>query len=492
MAADDVLQQAFEDMATNLKHLMRNIRPSNDPGAGNAGSQPISPSEVRQMGVADLQLSQMMVDHLLNIRLKIQSFASPKNTGPGTPAASSSGNAGGFSGVGNLVGKFAETLTNATSSVAGFAGKMVGAGAAFTGAIGAKFAANPIGSSLPSVGDVTSPVKSAGNLAAPIAAPMQAIQGIGGQISQFVDALNPALVAQFGRAMRDLTATIGVALEPAFKVLTTVTRQLGAVLLPIMQKLAPIVQQFGEMIGKVAGTYLNAFASVLQTLMPVFQMFADVMDALTPVLQAGIAIYNGLFQAIASVVRSFAEMLGLDMESGFKTFREGMEKLAEYAILAGAALMRWISPAMGAKFIEGLRTALTGQGVDKKDNTGIAAAINPTIGNLASFGQTVSRASLIAGSAATDQPKTTEQWLEQTLKQLETMEKGGKTSFDELRDKLVEAISNLPKNIAIAIAEGTSKAVYDKVESIADDAVMTGKMLMQDPLKFGRILIGME
>jgi hypothetical protein len=110
-----------------------------------------------------------------------------------------------------------------------------------------------------------------------IEATVGALQKAIGTISGFVEALAPSQVLQFQFALHDLNATIGVALQPFMAVIGQLTRELGQMLLPVMEHLKPIFEEVAGVIKNVAVGQLGVFSAVLQAVVPIIRMLADAM-----------------------------------------------------------------------------------------------------------------------------------------------------------------------------------------------------------------------
>lgn len=275
---------------------------------------------------------------------------------------------------------------------------------------------------------------------------IESFQSLTRQMSGFVEALSPATVQLFQRTMRDLNAVIGVALLPGMQIATGIVRKFADVLLPITEKLQPIVAQVGGSVAQLAGVFTNTFGSVLTTLTPVIKVIADVFQAVTPVIQAVIAVFSGMVEVVAVATKGLLAMFGVNTSDMTKNLRSALERLATAVLQTAAAVLKFFNAAAGNAFIDGVKKALVGDGVETKSSSGLAAAQNAQIGSIQSYMQSVLRASLLAGPQGRTDEKDPLEWQKKTVEKL-----------DEIKNMTQESI----RDIAVKIGEEVGKAVYN-------------------------------
>lgn len=101
--------------------------------------------------------------------------------------------------------------------------------------------------------------------------------GIIGSATKFVAAFNPGLVAQLGFAMKDLYATIGMALQPVVEGATAAVRNFADFLVPIAKEFAPLISQF-------VAAFLDLFIQLFpkfRDLFSIIEIFVQVATFLT-------------------------------------------------------------------------------------------------------------------------------------------------------------------------------------------------------------------
>lgn len=129
-------------------------------------------------------------------------------------------------------------------------------------------------------------------LAASFTVVTNAVQSFGSTLGQFVGLFNPAVVAQFNYAARDMMAVIGQMLTPVMRAAIPVVRFLGDLFDGIrkaveplvtsgLNLLKPILDVLGQTIQQLAGQALTIMIPVWQQ---IAQVFAELVPALAPIL----------------------------------------------------------------------------------------------------------------------------------------------------------------------------------------------------------------
>jgi len=135
-------------------------------------------------------------------------------------------------------------------------------------------------------------------------------------MAKFVDALSPGTVMVFDKAMLDLFATIGQALEPALVVFTELIERVADVISPLMQALAPILKDLADIVGTVLLGALDAVIGVIAIFSAIFGGAGDALKSFKTVIMdlvrwmvSGIGYLVKLF-AGAQAVSRLAEQIG--------------------------------------------------------------------------------------------------------------------------------------------------------------------------------------
>ncbi len=131
-------------------------------------------------------------------------------------------------------------------------------------------------------------------------------------VTSFVQALDPGLVEQFGRALQDLRATIGVAFVGIFEQGMNFIRALAAAVQPVFQALKPVIDQLVGVVLKGLSASLSTITPVLLAVVPILKVFADLLSLLAAVLRPITALYMLMVQVFAAVLGAiFAVLAGV-------------------------------------------------------------------------------------------------------------------------------------------------------------------------------------
>jgi hypothetical protein len=285
--------------------------------------------------------------------------------------------------------------------------------------------------------------------------------------------------------MRDLSATVGVALAPAFQVLTVAVRETASVLLPMMRQMAPILQDLAFSGLRVFRAVIEVLAAQLQAMMPLFALFGEVVAGIVPVVQSFGFILTAAWRTLADLLRSVFG--GTELEA----FRSAMRSLATAAAYAAVAISRWVG---ATGFLENLMRAVRGEATPRESAVGLAA---PREGRVTGFEESIkamtAAAFMATGEAAKEDKRAAEEkaWREQLAKTLEDIQAGlvdpEKMAVDALlrfyRDSGLEDFIGLVKQ-----TWGQGAETYDTVKETAGHVV--GSAALTHPL--GAFLGGAE
>lgn len=313
-----------------------------------------------------------------------------------------------------------------------------GLGAAVGGAV-----ANPMGAFGSALGAVMGPV----------GAFVDGLASAAAKVRGFVEALNPSASLAFGRAMRDLQATIGVALQPVLQGLTRIVRDVANALLPLMERLAPVVKGFMDAFGAVFKVWINAVSGILSAFVPVLKVVADVFAAITPIVQGLYAAVSGVVAAISGVVGGILKIFGVDFENLTSAFRDAIQMMTKSLLVLAARVLKFFPGNVGNDFIDGVKRALVGDPSKKAD--GLAAPQNAAISNLQEFGRSVTRAALLAGPDG-GKDKKSEEWLEDVVKTLDEIREDNRSALKQV----LSAFASIAFGAADKVIAAQARPVY--------------------------------
>ena len=155
--------------------------------------------------------------------------------------------------------------------------------------------------------------------------------------SPFVEAFNPALIEQMNLVFKDLTAVIGMALEPVIGAVIPIVRAFADRLVPVVQALIPTVQLFADAMMELAGPIIEILIEAFAALEPIIvlvvgivKMWADILVQSLPLISAVIKEVVWWFTKIISTMQWAIGRL-ISMIPGTGNIGENMIKSAEKA-----------------------------------------------------------------------------------------------------------------------------------------------------------------
>lgn len=156
----------------------------------------------------------------------------------------------------------------------------------------------------------------AGGVALALGAASAAIQGVVSAVKSSVSALSPSTMAGFDRAMRDMSATIGVGFAPIFQELIGIVRTISGVILPMMEALSPVMRSLTESVGGVLVPVFKLFAGIVEALMPVFRILATIIELVVAILRPAFAMLTNaavvlgvIFGVLEAILAPIVELL---------------------------------------------------------------------------------------------------------------------------------------------------------------------------------------
>jgi len=155
--------------------------------------------------------------------------------------------------------------------------------------------------------------------------------------SPFVQAFNPALIEQMNLVFKDLTAVIGMGLEPVIGAVIPIVRAFADRLVPVVQALIPTVQLFADAMMELAGPIIEILIEAFAALEPIIvlvvgivKMWADILVQSLPLISAVIKEVVWWFTKIISTMQWAVGSL-ISMIPGTGKIGENMIKSAEKA-----------------------------------------------------------------------------------------------------------------------------------------------------------------
>jgi hypothetical protein len=261
----------------------------------------------------------------------------------------------------------------------------------------------------------------------------QSIQGVVGTLGQFVQAISPSTMLAFSQAMRDVQATIGSAFTGAVQIVTSVVREIGGILLPVMQKLTPIVNVLANAFGTVLTAQVRVLATLLDALAPILELVADLMGLYANLLSDLLGIVAAAIRTISTVLQTFFGGTAGDIKDVFKGFLDVIRQVVKALVTFAATL------AVFAGFRDTVRAfgvAIAKEARDREERAaGLkAAANNPAISDVLSIGKQQQQASFIAAGGAGSRDKSDTEYLKEMAKALDAIAGRNKSLEEAMKD----------------------------------------------------------
>jgi hypothetical protein len=179
-----------------------------------------------------------------------------------------------------------------------------------------------------------------------------AITGTVGAFSQitafagsFVQAFNPALMEQMNLVFKDLTAVIGMGLEPVIGAVIPIVRAFADRLVPVMQAMIPTVQLFADSMIELSGPIIEILIQAFAALEPIIVMAAGIVEMWAGVLTWAVPLiaavikevvywFTKIVSTVQYVVGSLMIAIGkvLAMIPGTGNAGKDLQKVGENAI----------------------------------------------------------------------------------------------------------------------------------------------------------------
>jgi hypothetical protein len=299
-------------------------------------------------------------------------------------------------------------------------------------------------------------------LAAPVAF-AEVVSGVASKITGFVAAINPGLVQTLGLAFRDLTAVVGVALQPTLQAVVPIIKQFTNALYPLAKTIGKVLSEVFEALQPAIDAITDIFFVMAETLQPVVQLIGDTLKFLAPVfsLLANIVkqVYIAFGAMVAAVVGVIRGLFGAVNGNGFKDAMQGLQdglKLLTAALIKGLGYMlKFFGFVAG---LNGMINFLKGMNKPKENAQGIAAAQNAQFSSIEQLGKSAALASVIATATpgGAKENKTDQDFFAGMIEELEGIKDNGPdliSAIDALPGKIGEYLAKLPPKIGKYVAD---------------------------------------
>jgi hypothetical protein len=270
---------------------------------------------------------------------------------------------------------------------------------------------------------------------------------VAGAVTGVIQAFDPSLVEMFSRSLKDLAAVAGLALAPVLQGLTTIAKDVGALMLPVARALAPVFQSLAQTVIQILTPGLDNFAAIVQELVPVVQFVADVLANLGTVVRV-----SGAF--VAGWINQFREWFGAlfgGTGDAVKSFQDGLRDAIQNIARAALLLVGYLARVLGMTgFLDGMIKSLgrkPGKGgiAEGESAEGLAAPQQARVTNIGDV-QKSQLASAFMATGGLEAPKDTNAWLEQVVKELNEIKAGRTNAVDDLVSKIEAVLDGLEED----------------------------------------------
>lgn len=273
----------------------------------------------------------------------------------------------------------------------------------------------------------------------------------------FVKEFSPATVELFNQTIRDLNATIGSGFTPIIQVMISMFRQLSGIILPLIQDLTPILKDIATTIANNIITQFRLLVSVIQLLLPLLQIYADLSEQLNSIVRLVVDLFTVLVRTISSFIGKDTS----DFKAVFKTIADTIKEAIKWLVQFTAVIVRAIG---GVEFLNRFKAGLDKLIAEKEAAVGglKAAPRDLAIESVESIFNKLNLAAAGAAGGGEDLAKSDNEYLKEISKALGDAIDGPtlETILNAWFTKLVEAISGLIPKPADFIPFATGPSPY--------------------------------
>ena len=313
-------------------------------------------------------------------------------------------------------------------------------------------------------------------------------EAVAAPVAKFVEALSPGTMQVFALAMRDLTATIGVAMLPIIQNLTTGLHSAANLLLPAMQAMQPIMDKLSTILvgGMLKGVQLLSHA--LQGLAPAGDALAAVFEVMVNAVTSAAAVMLAFKDSMGAFINSLmGGKEGATLADTLHKLKDAMQRVVIVLLQAAAA----IANSFGAGgFTTSLINNLKEMQKAQAGGTGVGGALQGA--SMKGFEQigkdlAIAAASAVAGGGGGAVGKSMEQFAEEAVKALEDMQKNGKT-ISEMFPEVTKFLKDIPTKGPEWVQVGAEKAIRAAWDWINTRGQNNPNFIPPTPQNVGRVL----
>lgn len=274
---------------------------------------------------------------------------------------------------------------------------------------------------------------------------MDGIQKFVSPLTQFVAALNPALVNLLNLSLRDMSAVIGQAFTPALQEVIAMIQEVAATFQPIMLEFGKGFRDAYDALTDFISIMMDVFKPVLEASAPLYQVLADAIKGLVTALTPVFVLLKALFAFLSPVITTIAQVVS-----------PAIQFLARAATLAGAALLQFFGQ---TEMVRQMANMIDPEKEnERKRLAGFAAVSNVGFTDAQNYGKQMMISAASAGLGMADDKKSSEEWLKQLAEDVRGIGDGNFQAFDRLRKDILDALTALGDKIVKAVGKQAYEA----------------------------------
>lgn len=198
----------------------------------------------------------------------------------------------------------------------------------------------------------------AGAAAGAIGAVVAAISAAKEAITSWVEALQPALIEQFNRVVKDLQATLGQAFTGVFELAIGYIQDVASAVAPFIEQLKPIVDELAHTLFRDLAAQLQTASQILQLFIPLIQVIVQIFEILFDVVRLVAVLIEAALLPVILIISVYLALLSESLKPAVAILNEitvGFEDLLSTITTIGKvftdAIIEFLKPLLG---IEGL------------------------------------------------------------------------------------------------------------------------------------------
>lgn len=203
-----------------------------------------------------------------------------------------------------------------------------------------------------------------------------------GVVKPFVEAISPSAVKALNDAIRDVQATIGSSLISTVNILAETFRQVGGIILPVVQQLEPVFRALAEVTSNQLLAAVKLISVAFEALAPILQIVADAEKEISKFLLDMVSIIVAVVRTLRDILAGFFG--GIDVKEVLKGFVDILRQVVKALVNFAATLAAF---AGFGDTVVAFSNALVKEAKDRETAAGgmKAAATNPQIIDVANI-----------------------------------------------------------------------------------------------------------